>query len=272
MSSVTVKAAGFAFISPEVLTIHYDHTEAGERLYLYPSTEGSAPASSLEAMGTDTKNVILLRDISKRKELARFADKVYRLLIFARPDALASLNIPILDAAVSGKRVEIRPTMTSTQVSTWIAENAIDLDLGEFVKPLQAPEPEKKTPSKKRTLRSLVSRVSKYLKDDEKTLKDALTSMYLRIVNQYSSEDFKQSCKDMVKSGVPKSSAKVIYRWVEGVEGDGAHLSKALDQYFDPDLDGTVSLADLAEEHEVSVEDMKLVIDAVEELEEEEVQ
>lgn len=258
----TVKAVGFSFVSPEVLIVHY-HYNKTERLHLYPSEIPEA----FDLSEKRKKHIVLLKSAEKRNDLAQYANQIHRMLVFGKPDDLMDLKIPIVDAVVQGGKADIRPTMTPQLLSAWIDEDAVDLDLQEKVSKswvTPAPAEETKKPKTKRTLRAILKKMVSYV--DEQYRNDFKMAVYQRIVDDISNEDFKAVCKKMAKFGVPKSAVKSIYRWVEGIEGDGAFLGKAVDRYFNPRDEEEIDLRKIADEYAVEVDDIKLVINALEEI------
>ena len=264
--SETVKAVGFATYAPEVVTIHYKYGRK-ERLHLYPEMFDE----KIDLSDSTKKHVVLLRDASKRFDspLRDHHANIHRLLVFGKPEDLEKLGIPVIDAVVKNGKIVSVPRQMPDVLSSRIQDEAVLLDL---TPPLKVAKVTKDKKPKKTPSRRLMWWLNKILAevddDDHDSVREAT---FHRLVDNISKSDFRRACTKIQKDlGVRKSVVKGFYKWVEGIDGDGVFLGQAVNYYFDgAQEDGEVSIDAIAEEYKVDAGDIRLVIAALEELDDE---
>lgn len=257
--SDSILAVGFAAYAPEVVIIHYKYMN-NERLHFYP------PRFSMPFdLPKRKNNVVLLTDVSKRSDLRAYADQVYRLLVFGKPEDLQKLGLPIIDAVIKGGKVVDIPRQDPDIVNERIQNEAVAIDLTPTTSSTATTAPKKK--AAKKTQRRLSWWLDKVEADlPEKYHAAFRESTYRRLVDDLGSSEFKKVCKRVISAGVPKATSKAFFKWVES--GDGVYLGQAVNYYFDgaPD-DDEVSIDAIAKDRDVDADDVRMIIKALEDTE-----
>ncbi len=259
--SVSVKAVGFAFSSPEVILLS---ARPEQHFNVYPPKR-SGQAVKLSTDGR--RNVMLLLSVDKLPALSQWSKRLHRVLVFARLEDLADLGIPALDATVDdeGKALPMR-RQTIDEMNARIEEEAVDLEIG-------VPVPVAKRKARKAresadyagpTFRELLRSLRKLVteSDDFSFQEDVGIPSIYRLMHDTSQADFKASCKRMISAGkAPKDDVRAFYLWVEGIDGLGPELSKAVDAYAYPeDEDSEISIEEAADRFGVSAADVAAVV------------
>ncbi len=260
--SEIVKAVGFCFYPAEVVMIHFKYGRS-ERLHLFPPRMGIPFDISDESK----KHVVLLSDIRKRHELRDHHERIHRLLVFAKPEDLEGIGIPCIDAVLLNGKVSEVPQLTPEIINDLIRDKAVDISL-EPRRPIAAIKPEPTAKTAKHPLSWWLERIFGDL--DEQHQDYVRQMVFHRIADQVPGETFREVCRGLRAKGVAKSKVRGLYRWVEGIEGDGAFLGKAVDHYFDPPKgEDELSIEHIAKEYDVDASDMRAIISAIEEIDEE---
>jgi len=266
----SIKAVGFAFFSPEVVVMFADHDNS--HIHVYPSKSGK----SLE-LSEDRDNVVVLMSLDKRYTLVDFADSIHRLLVFGKPDDLLKLGLPLLDATVDedGTVVPLHRQSRAT-MHTRIEEDAVPLSLVSDVsstiiltakKISQEPTVNLSFVSRLRALRSEVKAAGNTID----FVADVGMPAVLRIMNDYTREQIKDSCKKMVvDGGVSEASARDFFRWIEGIgyQVSGITLGSALEKFLYPQgsAEEKPKAEDLAKRFNVDKSDIEFVAQSYQQL------
>jgi hypothetical protein len=242
MDSVTptIKAVGFSFISPEVVLIMAD--TSANRLHFYPS---AADGKTLD-LSEDRPHWVLLKSPDHIGSMASYADHIDRLIIFGRPDELLGLGLPILDANVTNGQVEVIRRSNVKEMLDRIQQEAVSLSLTETEKAYQGLKQKERTKMKPQPSGKTFVQQLKDLKAAINQLGNGFNFIQqigvpsvLRLLGDTDREEFKHVCKLMVdKGGVPDQLARTYFRWVEGFEGEGTELGKAVEQLLYPQEGG----------------------------------
>jgi hypothetical protein len=239
----TIKAVGFAFISPEVVLIMADNSS--NRLHFYPSASDGRTLDLSE----QRPHWVLLKSPDHIGSMASYADRIERLIVFGRPDELLGLGLPILDANVTNGQVEVIKRSNVKEMLERIQQEAVNLSLAETEKVYQGlKQKERNTMKPRPSGRTFVQQLKDLKAAINKSgsgldfIKQIGVPVVLRMLGDTDREEFKRVCKLMVdKGGVPDTLAHSFFRWVEGFEGEGTELGKAAERLLYPQ-DGDKSM------------------------------
>jgi len=262
--SETVRAVGFSVLSPEVIVIHYKYNR-GERMHVYPPLP-ELP-EDLDLSDTNKRHIVLLRDTSKLQALREHHSSIHRLLVFGNPEDLNRMGVPIIDAVTrEGKVVEMLRQLPDV-VNQRIEEEAVDIPLASSVKEA-ALVVDKKAKAPRRRLQWWFDKI---LAEVDERYHDRIRRLTVkRLMDDISQDLWKKTCKRLTKVGVGKNTAVSFYRWVEGIDGDGIYLGQAVNHYFEAQDREEVNIEAIAQEHKVDADDIRLVVGALAEIEDDE--
>jgi len=266
----SIKAVGFAFFSPEVVVMFADHE--GCCVHVHSSKNGK----SLDL--SDSRNhLVILRSLDQRHSLADVGDRIHRLLVFGKPDDLLALGLPLLDATVDdgGKIIPLHRQSRDTMLSR-IEDDAVPLSLLSVPSSSSLPKKEAPEPPVNMSFVARLRALRAEVKGAGSTIDfvaDIGMPAVLRIMDDYTREQIKDSCKKMVtEGGVSEGSAREFYRWIEGIgyEISGLTLGSALERflYSKDELDTDVDA--LAERFGVDKTDIEFVAQSYRQLLQEE--
>jgi len=263
MSMATVKAVGFAYSSPEVILLFADHDS--QQLHVYPSKEsGDSPKFSRDGR----KNVLLLLSLDALPKLASWNTKLHRVLIFGTADDLFSMNLPVLDALrEEDGKVTPNRRQTRDELLTRIEDEAISVPLDRSVSAQRhasrkaAETASYSGPTFREILKELRSLLSANVPPEFTFADDVGVPSIMRLMHETQQTDFKGACKRMIEvGGLPENKVKALFRWVEGIDGIGPELSKAVDAFIYPDEAAEEITADAAaSKYGVDQDDVKAV-------------
>jgi hypothetical protein len=83
----------------------------------------------------------------------------------------------------------------------------------------------------------------------------------MRLMQDTSQKEFKEACQRMIEvGGLDTDKVKSLFKWVEGIDGIGPELYRAVEAYLYPeDPSEDVDIDALAERHGVSADDVRSV-------------
>ncbi len=268
-ASVT-KAVGFGFFSPEVVVMFANHEKSC--VHVYPTKNGR----QLD-LSDEREHLILLRSLDKKHTLAEVGEDIHRLLLFGKPEELLALNVPLLDATVDddGKVIPLHKQSREEMLSR-IETEAVDL-------PLEAPAARTTVTPKKEAVKegnkeeniSFVARLRALRSEVKKAgnninfVADVGMPAVLRIMDDYSRELFKESCKKMVlEGGVSVDFARDVYRWIEGLGHtvSGLTLGSAVDKFLYSEDEADSDTKKLAQRFGVDPQDIEFVAQSYQQL------
>ncbi len=266
--SETVKAVGFAFLAPEVIVIHFRYGRQ-DRIHLYPPLFDE----EFDLSDPNKRHIVALRDVNKRYALREYHNNIHRLLIFGKPDDLDKIGVPVIDAVTKDGKVIQIPRQMPDVVSTRIRKEAVLIDLTPPAKAKSTDQDDEEATEKPR--RRLAWWLDKVLAEvEDKSQHESIKmAAFHRLVDNISKEDFRRACNRMRKRmKIKKSIVAGFYRWVEGIDGDGVFLGKAVNYYFDDaqEDDEEVSIDAIAADYKVDAGDIRLVVAALEDDEDDE--
>jgi hypothetical protein len=260
----TVKAVGFSFISPEVVLIMAD--TSANRLHFYPSV---ADSKTLD-LSEDRPHWVLLKSPDHIGAMASYVDRIDRLIVFGRPDELMGLGLPILDANVTNGQVEMVRRSNVKEMMERIQQEAVSLSLSETEKTYRSLKQKESTKMKAQPSGKTFVQQLKELKAAVSQANTGLNFIQqigvpsvLRLLGDTDREEFKHVCKLMVdKGGVPDTLARTYFRWVEGFEGEGTELGKAVEQLLYPQDGERAMRSEESWQPQVAAVARKLKVDA----------
>ncbi len=272
MSGTTINAVGFGFTSPEVILLFADHDR--QRLHIYPPRKSNG---DLEMSADGRQNVLLLLSIDSLSAVERWVDDLHRVLLFGNADELTEMGVPVIDSEVD-ESGNLGPTRRNTRdtMLKLIESEAVALAVGNGSRKAVKRNLKKAAAASSYegpTLRSMLKgiRSSVTESDDFNFPNDVGTPTIVRLMGDITKAQYKTSCKQMIdKGGADKAKVKRLFRWVEGVDGVGPELGKAVDAYLYPDSEDEVSAESAAQAHGVPVEDVQAVSKVYRRLQEDE--
>ncbi len=265
--TTTVKAVGFAFLSPQVVVLFADHHRS--HLHVYPPKN----QEDYVRLSEDGRaNVMVLRSLDKLADLARWAPDLHRVIIFGDANELKDMGVPILDAQPdeSGRFVPATKQSVDALLERIEAE-AVDLALDKrritirgggrtSVQNAAAPVVATKDVLPFRGyLKALQEAVPE--KEGFNFIDDIGVPAVMRLMSDTNQAQFKAACKIMIeKGGAPAEKVKAMFRWVEGFDGGkGPELSKAVEAFLYPEDETDEDVAQVAEQFSVDVKDVTVV-------------
>lgn len=270
-TATSVKAVGFGFFSPEVVVMFADHTTSC--VHVYPTKNGR----QLD-LSDSRKHLVLLRALDKKHTLADVGSSIHRLVLFGKPEDVVALGVPLLDATVDddGKIIPLHKQSRDAMLLR-IENEAVALSLRTPVAATSVPL--KKEPvaeaakeeayvsfvTRLRTLRGFVKKAGNNID----FVADIGMPAVLRIMDDYSREQFKESCKKMVtEGGVPEDPAKDFYRWIEGLgyKVNGLTLGSAVDKHLYSEDDADTDIKQLSQRFGVDSVDIEFVAQSYQQL------
>jgi len=266
-----VKAVGFAFMSPEVILLFGDHSR--HYFHLFPLPKKSL-SKTLDFSGPDRTHIVLLRAVDRLHGLEPYVNKIYRLVIFGKPEELTLLTVPIIDAIVIDGVVVPGPRQTKDVTLARIEGDAVEISVDAIVSPKGIKKVSKEMSSvekKSVTLIALLRGIRDVVKDQEGVnfAQDFGAPTVFKITGDISPGEFKTVCKLLTEHKVPEEQARSLYTWVMGFTGSGTDLAAAVEKYLHPrrtilDMDEYVTF--LAEEHKVDIDDICFVANSYKDL------
>lgn len=278
-----VKAIGFGNYSPHVVVIFSSYSPRPiDRAFMFqPAEDGSWTFPDDET--DDQRNYVIVTSLEQLINLKPFSKRIYRLLVFSKPEDLIRLNIPMVDVMVDeeGKITKIEEQTIDT-VRKKIEDDAVSLKLSkksfdsnsktlynsgrkeEDVKKVSS-QPTTEKPSKEDPLIYHLKRLNKKFSgtkvDFENTI---MIPTLLRLVSDISRSEFKESCSESTSFGITKP---VISKYRKFVEGSVEPFTKAVKRVnFPKKGKKPLSPDKAASKYEVSLRDLKLVLLALERL------
>jgi hypothetical protein len=267
--SPSIKAVGFTFFSPEVFLLFADHDR--DHVHFYPPATGG---QTLRLPKSKRRHVVLITSLDKLHLLAKQADALYRVVVFADSGDLQELGIPLLDASVDedGKVVPCH-RQNRTELLSRVDKEAVAIEVD---KPISAVKRARRKAKETAayagpTFKQLLREIKTHLAAEEgfDFGQEIGVPAVLRLMNDTVREEFKGSCRNMIKrGGVDDKVVKKFYKWVEGIEGGvGPELGKAVDALLYPDdEDDPPTASVIAERHGVNVFDLNFVADVYQKL------
>jgi hypothetical protein len=262
--SNTVKAVGFAYCSPEVILLFSDH--ARQQLHVYPPKD---PNEQLKFANDGRKHMLLLLspDALSRLDEKAWRKRIHRVLLFGKLEDLKALEVPVLDALrdEDGKVMPNR-RQTRDELLSRIEQEAVAVQLDTHLGAQRRA---------KRRAEETAAYDGPTFKSFLKDLRGAITAdaasftfaddvgvpAVMRLMQDTSQADFKEACVRMIDvGGLPEDKVKSLFKWVEGIDGIGPELCRAVEAYLYPENpDAEIDLADLAGRYNVSAEDVQSV-------------
>jgi hypothetical protein len=211
----------------------------------------------------ERRNIVLLTNADRRYDLTQRAEDIYRLIVFAPPEHLARLGVPVMDMVSSeGPPKVLRQRHDALRER--IEDEAVSIDL---IPPSEVPEdeepPAKKSKKKSsRTLRSCMEKLVSELDDfPEVSIKETILQPTLeRLTGRMNKQKYQEKLRDLLENKTVKErTAKTLFRWVEGLDGLGPELSDAVKSFGRKDMTRS-NLVKTAEEFGVTPNDLFLVL------------
>ena len=264
MNTTTVNAVGFAYSSPEVILLFADHDR--QQLQVYPpKNAGEQPKFANDGR----KNMLLLLSVDSLPRLEQWSKKIHRILVFAKAEDLIGLHLPILDAmtADDGRLVPNR-RQTRDEMLARIEKEAVPVVLDQSINAQRRARRrvEEATAYEGPTFRTFLKELRQLVDKDADgfTFADDIgVPSIMRLMGDTTQKHFKGACQRMIAvGGIPEDKAKALFRWVEGHDGPGPELGKAVDALLYPDEaaeEGTVTYDSVAQQHGVTAEDVRSV-------------
>lgn len=258
----SVKTVGFASWDPEAVILLC--TNKGDMVHVYPAA-GKKEDHNLE-FSDDRRNIVLLTNVDRRYDLTQRVEDIYRLIIFAPPEQLARLEIPVMDMVSDDGPPKVFRQRHDT-LRKRIEDEAVSIDL---TPPSEVPEDEEpplssaKKPKKKSslTLRSCMEELVSELDDfPEVSIKKAILQPTLeRLAGRMNKQKYREKLRDLLEDKtVGEKTAKKLFRWVEGLDGSGPELSEAVKAFGRKNMTRS-NLVKTAEEFGVTPNDLFLVL------------
>lgn len=274
-----VPAVGFCFINPEVLVIFHAYSiDQTARSYVYPPRlEGK------EFKIQDDENesaCVLLTAPQRILDLRPYAASIDRLLVFSigKPEVLLDMGIPILDAVVENGKIVESITQSMDDLRYRIEEDAVVLKLSKKGAraavprtPEPEPEPEEEAEPSHVSDSILISKL-KFIKSnfDGNSVEfedHVLIPTMLRLIREIKRPKFKSACAALRDFGIPKDTYVGLFNFIEGIDGNGNDVGKAVRRYLWPDEERPrPKIKELAEHYDVSPKDVKFVVLSTKEL------
>lgn len=260
--SNTVKAVGFAYVSPEVILLFSDHDR--QQLHVYPPED---PNEQLKFANDGRKHLLLLLSLDALPRLAQWQKKLHRVLIFAKADDLEALRLPILDAfhdddgKIMPNRRQTRDELLNRIENEAIALS-LDVNAGEQRRAKRRAETAAAYdgPTFRSFLKDLRSMVSPGT-DGFTFADDVGVPAVMRLMQDTSQKEFKEACMRMIEvGGLDEDKVKSLFKWVEGIDGIGPELYRAVEAYLYPENpEEEIDVDDLAQRYCVSADDVRSV-------------
>jgi len=188
------------------------------------------------------------------------------VLVFGTAEDLLGLNLPLLDAVKDDTgRVVPHARQTRDELLLRIENEAVTLPLDKS--PSAQRRANKKVeeavaytgPSFRFLLKELRGLVSPVDGSEFSFADDVGVPSILRLMSHTSQTEFKGACKHMINvGGLPEENVKSLFKWVEGIDGVGPELSKAVDAllYPDEDVEEEPTVEGVAKTYGVQTEDV----------------
>ncbi len=261
--SSTVKAVGFAYSSPEVILLFSDHDR--QQLHVYPPKDAT---EQLKFTNDGRKHLLLLLSVDSLPRLTQWSSKLHRVLVFGKAEDLLGLKLPVLDADTDddGRVIPYR-RQTRDEMLDRIENEAVVLKLDNANTQRRANKRvATATAYSGPTFRDLLKGLKGLVRasaDASFTFADDIgVPSVMRLMGDTSQKEYRAACERMIKvGGVDDAKVKVLFKWVEGIDGIGPELSKAIDAYLYPDEESAdpVDIDALATQYGVAGDDVRSV-------------
>jgi len=257
-----VKAVGFAFISPEAFVLVANHKR--DHIHLFPAKKNSEP---LVFQREQRRQVVALRAVERMGQLIPHADKIDLIVAFGEAADLQELGIPMMDAGFDedGKLVG-HPRQSRDELLARIEKEAVELQVDKSLSTVKRARRRAKEsaaysgPTFRDQMRGIRDAVRASGAEGFDFVNEAAIPAVLRLMGDTNQADFKSACQGMIKrGGVPEETAKSFFKWVEGIDGIGPELGKAVDALLFTDDDVERTEDEMATQYGVDVKDVALV-------------
>lgn len=248
--TVEVSAVAFAYISPYTLRVLA--VAKGYPIHLYTGKE------PLQLNGD--QNIVMVPNLEKRFELGKYAEHIYRLVLLSKEHwkEIVELGVPILDASISGDRIEMSASGRKVQhYFNEIDRRAVSISLIPPEKQTVAKPAEslKKAPSLKTLNEKLDFLMQQLQVDDFDRIVEQPICTYL--IGQMNQGDLEKALKALVSKGGTPEFLRPFYQWLTGSSGQA--LSKAAKEFLWPPDQQTKELETVAENFKIDADDLDFV-------------
>jgi hypothetical protein len=247
-----VAAVGFAYLSPRTLRVILSNK--GYATHLYTGVE-------IPIWHPTQKNIVIVPNIDKRYDLDQCCEHIYRLILLSKDRwrDILKLQVPILDAAISGERIEMDSKGKKVQVYIDRIENdavAVNL-IKEAAQKVHTPLPEEVVPTKMRTLNEKLDYLTHQLKvaDFDRVVEQPICTY---LIGEMSKMDLQEAMKALVSKGGKVAFLKAMYQWLTGAYG--ASLGSAAKECLWPHDHKEPDLEQVARNCKVDVGDLDFVV------------
>jgi len=266
----SVKAVGFAYFSPEAFVLVANHKQ--DHIHLFPAKSTSQP---LKLQREKRRQVVALRALEKLNQLAPHVDDIGLVVAFGDASDLIDLGVPLMDAEVNEEgKIVGRPRQSRDELLDRINREAVDLKIDV---PLSSVKLARKKAAESASytgptfrqqmlmIRDAIQEAGK--KDKFVFANEAAVPSILRLMGDTPRDDFKSACQGMItRGGVPEDLVKAFFKWVEGIDGIGPELGKAVDLLLYSDDDVVRTEHEVAEQYGVDEKDVTLVANSYQQL------
>lgn len=255
-TSKKVKTVAFAFTRPPAVVLIGKNWKDEEgrryRMHTYPGLEGNKKIEYSE----ERPNVVLVTRPDRVRDLLPDADKIHRVILLGPPEEVLPFNTPLLDAVQDDKgKYMSAPRAGVDYFNKRVEDDAVLLDLSPPSRKGKKTKKKKKKAPLPKTLAKFLDALEASLEDGDvwEDLERPVLDFMLRNIT---SEEFEVKCKQLVRLGVKRRLVKAYFRWI-AVKDAGIALSSAFDIVVSQIDEGSALDVDaIAEEKEVSPEDL----------------
>ena len=260
----SVRTVGFAQWDPELVILLC--TNGGDMVHLYP-VKGEERQQSLE-FSEERRNIVLLTNADRRYDLTHHAEDIYRLVVFGPPEQLSRLGVPVMDMVIDDGPPRV-DRQQAQGVRDRIESEAVSIDL---TPPSEVPEDEeveeapvvedKKKEKQTQTLRDCMEAIAEELEDSPQVnIKIMLLKPTLgRLTGRTNQRKYQEALRELLEyKTVKEKTVKVLFRWIEGIDGLGPELSDAVKSFGKKDMTRR-NISKTAEEFGITPNDLFLVL------------
>lgn len=276
-----LRAVGFASYKPMLFVVFGTYsTNKRDPVFLFPPKKEGEEFTLPDQDGP--RNYVMVTAAERLRELKSWSSKIYRVMVFAKPEELEKLDIPILDAETQDGRIVRILEQSPDELRERIEKEA---RLISFKRMLPKPKPKPKPIPKARVSTKVSPKPTSAVEaaqvdpppaDDPKLiawlkqLRDqfsgskvefedqVLLPSLFRLARQISKAELRKSLKVVGKKGIDSKELKRFRQFLERKGEPGYRLGQAVRAYLK--ADPKPKIGKLAKQYGQSVLDIRLTI------------
>jgi hypothetical protein len=257
-----VPAVGFAFFSPDGIRVMFMYKPY--KIFMHTNPD------ELPKLGDGGKNLVLVPNIDRLDDLIPLADKIYRVVVFARGkhEVLLRRGIPLIDSIVQDDDIVMVETRTTERYCQAVENEAVEVELKisenvsvhKKIAPVVKPEVANSDLDEEDEDTSLIYHIDQIAGAWAKVRDldfdgDFVEPSALFCVGEIAVDVFKQTMKNLIAHGLSKDAASSYFRWLKTYQTEVIDAAREA-------VDGETPIRDIALRYDIPETDLTLIAEA----------